>query len=112
MVACYPQQTFAGIKMRTSAFAMFALVAISLSPHPAMSQGFEIGPGGVRVYGHCEELRRSCERGAGGCRRYRGDCQTSFRRESCAELRAACLNKEQLGEQGMGNCRRYREACR
>jgi len=30
----------------------------------------------------------------------------------CRELRAACLNKEQLGEQGEGNCRRYRRLCR
>jgi hypothetical protein len=27
-------------------------------------------------------------------------------------LRAACLNKDQLGEQGEGNCRRYRQTCR
>ena len=53
--------------MRTSALVIFALMAIFLSPGPAMSQGFEIGPGGVRVYGQCEELRRSCERGEGGC---------------------------------------------
>jgi hypothetical protein len=30
----------------------------------------------------------------------------------CQELRAACLNKERLGEQGEGNCRRYRQLCR
>jgi hypothetical protein len=27
-------------------------------------------------------------------------------------LRAACLNKERLGERGEGNCRRYRQTCR
>jgi hypothetical protein len=101
--------------MRTSALAIFALMAILVAPRPAVSQGFEIGPGGVRVYGHCDELRRSCERGEGGCRRYREDCQRSFRGgggDGCAELRAACLNKDRLGEQGEGNCRRYRETCR
>jgi hypothetical protein len=30
----------------------------------------------------------------------------------CGELRAACLNKDELGEQGEGNCRRYRATCR
>jgi hypothetical protein len=30
----------------------------------------------------------------------------------CQELRAACLNKDRLGEQGEGNCRRYRQLCR
>jgi hypothetical protein len=34
------------------------------------------------------------------------------RRDRCEDLRAACLNKERLGEQGEGNCRRYREICR
>jgi hypothetical protein len=29
----------------------------------------------------------------------------------CAELRAACEQKNQLGERGEGNCRRYRETC-
>jgi hypothetical protein len=41
-----------------------------------------IGPGGVRASGECEQLRRACE------------------------------NKEALGEQGEGNCRRYRLRCR
>jgi hypothetical protein len=99
--------------MRTSALAIFALMAILLSPSTAISQGFEIGPRGVRVFGHCEELRRSCERGEGGCRQYWNTCQSSARGESlCAELRAACQNRERLGEEGMGNCRRYRETCR
>jgi hypothetical protein len=101
--------------MRTSVFVVFALATISLWPGTAISQGFEIGPGGVRVYGHCEELRRSCESGGGGCRRYRETCQGGMYRgrgDLCAELRAACLNKERLGEQGMGNCQRYRETCR
>jgi hypothetical protein len=98
--------------MRASLFAVFALIAMFLSPSAAISQGFEIGPGGVRVYGQCDELRRSCERGEGGCRRYRETCQRSVRGDLCSELRAACLNKERLGEEGMGNCRRYRETCR
>jgi hypothetical protein len=29
----------------------------------------------------------------------------------CAELRAACEQKDRLGERGEGNCRRYRENC-
>ena len=29
----------------------------------------------------------------------------------CAELRQACLHKQELGEQGMGNCSRYRALC-
>ena len=99
--------------MRTSALATFALMAILLLPSAAMSQAIEIGPGGVRVYGHCEELRRSCERGEGGCNQYWNTCQSSARGGNlCAELRAACLNRERLGEEGMGNCRRYRETCR
>jgi hypothetical protein len=98
--------------MRRSALAISALMAIFLAPSSAISQGFEIGPGGVRVYGHCEELRRSCESGEGGCRRYRETCQGRARGDVCAELRASCLNKERLGEQGEGNCRRYRETCR
>src|SRR3954465_8069242 len=30
----------------------------------------------------------------------------------CAQLRRACLHKDELGEQGEGNCRRYRRTCR
>jgi hypothetical protein len=37
------------VEMRTSAFAIFVLMAVFLSPGTAISQGFEIGPGGVRV---------------------------------------------------------------
>jgi hypothetical protein len=37
---------------------------------------------------------------------------TGRRGVDCEELRAACLNKEQLGERGEGNCRRYRQLCR
>src|SRR3954451_4357969 len=110
--------------MRRFRLAMFALAAIFLLPNPAMSQTFEIGPGGVRVYEgrggrQCEELRLACERkdqlgerGEGNCRRYRESCQRPMRRDMCSELRAACLNKDRLGEQGEGNCRRYRQACR
>jgi hypothetical protein len=32
-------------------------------------------------------------------------------RDQCADLRAACMHREELGEQGRGNCRRYREMC-
>src|SRR3954454_21002571 len=98
--------------MRNSGLAIVAFVAILLSSTTAMSQGFEIGPGGARVYGRCDELRRSCERGEGGCRQYRETCgRGGGGGESCRELRAACLNKDRLGEQGEGNCRRYRQTC-
>ena len=73
--------------------ALLALPAFALAASPMTdmsSQGVvEIGPGGVRV---------------GEPRVRRGP--------DCRELRAACLNKEQLGEQGEGNCRRYRRLCR
>jgi hypothetical protein len=99
--------------MRAIALVVFAVMTISFLPGQAISQGLEIGPGGVRVYGQCDELRRSCERGEGGCRRYRETCERRGRRgDVCQELRAACLNKDRLGEQGEGNCRRYRQTCR
>jgi hypothetical protein len=59
---------------------------------------------------HC--VIRQRPRGQGNCRRYRKICQRPVRRDACAELRQACLNKDQLGERGEGNCRRYRETCR
>ncbi len=97
--------------MKMLILVVSALCALSLQAAPAAAQGFEIGPGGVRVYGQCEQLRRSCERGDGGCRRYRETCGGRSR-ESCADLRAACMNRDRLGEEGNGNCRRYRERCR
>ena len=54
------------------------------------AQSIQIGPGGVGVV---EPRRRVSAR-------------------DCRQLRAACLNKERLGEQGEGNCRRYRSLCR
>ena len=63
------------------------------------SQRFEVGPGGVRISPdrRPEDFRGRSERGRGGL---------------CAELRAACLNADRLGERGAGNCRRYRNTCR
>jgi hypothetical protein len=29
----------------------------------------------------------------------------------CADLRASCTHKEELGERGQGNCARYRQLC-
>jgi hypothetical protein len=72
--------------------ALIIAAAIVLIASPALPQTVQIGPGGVRVG---EPDRR--ERRAG---------------PNCRELRAACLNKERLGEQGEGNCRRYRAVCR
>ena len=40
--------------------------------------------------------------------RWRSERATVGRGPDCRELRAACLNKEQLGKVGEGNCRRYR----
>jgi hypothetical protein len=105
--------------MRKCAFGAAAAAALCVVPGSAFSQSIEIGSGGVRVRGECEQLRRACEnkdvlgeQGEGNCRRYRETCQRPARRDVCAELRQACLNKEELGEQGEGNCRRYRETCR
>ncbi len=82
--------------MKAIGTAMLASVLVlsggAIMPNTAWAQSIQFGPGGVRV----DDGRR--ERGGG--RRY------------CAELRAACLNKERLGEQGEGNCRRYRRECR
>lgn len=61
--------------------------------------GIEVGPGGVRVDDGHGRYRSERRRERSG-------------RDRCAELRAACLNKERLGESGEGNCRRYRRACR
>nr|WP_084777602.1 hypothetical protein [Bradyrhizobium sp.] len=105
--------------MRKHAFGAAAAAALSVIPVSAFSQSIEIGPGGVRMRGECEQLRQACEnkdalgeRGEGNCRRYRETCQRPVRRDACAELRQACLNKNELGEQGEGNCRRYRQTCR
>jgi hypothetical protein len=105
--------------MRKFALGAAAAAALLVIPISAFSQSIEIGPGGVRVGGQCDELRRACEnkdrlgeQGEGNCRRYRETCQRSSRRDVCSELRSACLNKDRLGEQGEGNCRRYRETCK
>jgi hypothetical protein len=69
--------------MRYRSLAIAAVAAFLAFPVSGFSQRLEIGPGGVRVGGDV----------------------------NCEELRAACRNKERLGERGEGNCRRYREAC-
>ena len=83
--------------MRTYVFVAIATAALFAIPTAAFSEDIHIGPGGVRIgprYGH----HRYYNRAEGGGR--------------CAELRQACLHKEELGEQGMGNCQRYRAMCR
>jgi hypothetical protein len=70
-----------------------AAAAFFVIPTSVFSQSIQVGPGGVRV-----------DDGRDRGRRVRGDM--------CRQLRAACLNKERLGEQGEGNCRRYRQTCR
>ena len=80
--------------MRTYILAI-ATAALFAIPTAAFSQEIGIGPGGVRIspnYGHHRLYN------------YQGG--------RCAELRQACLHKEELGEQGMGNCQRYRAMCR
>jgi hypothetical protein len=72
--------------MRTFGFAI--AVAVAMFVLPVNVQRVEIGPGGVRIGGD----RPS--------------------REVCAQLRRACLHKDELWEQGDGNCRRYRRTCR
>jgi hypothetical protein len=68
--------------------------AIFAIPTAAFSESVYIGPGGVRI-GPSHH---------GYHNRYEGGGR-------CAELRQACLHKQQLGEQGMGNCQRYRALC-
>jgi len=79
--------------MRRYALAI-AAAAIVVFPTSAFSQAIEIGPRGV-------EIEPSYPY-------YHG---RSAWRPDCAELRRACLYKEELGEQGQGNCRRYRRMC-
>ena len=91
------------------AYIMATAAALLILPNCAVAsqaitdfsgQRFEIGPGGVRI----GPERREPE----GFRRERG----GGRGELCAELRAACLNADRLGERGAGNCQRYRRTCR
>jgi hypothetical protein len=76
--------------MRAYLIAAAALFTFHAS---ALAQAIELGPGGIRVAPH----------GYSGRSAYRPDC---------AELRSACLHKEELGEEGQGNCRKYRQLCR
>jgi predicted ribosomally synthesized peptide with SipW-like signal peptide len=82
--------------MRPYALAIFTAALLALPTSAAFSQvDVEFGPGGVRV-------------GPGYHRHY----YNRYEGGRCAELRQACLHKEELGEQGMGNCQRYRAVCR
>jgi hypothetical protein len=79
-----------------AAAALFVVPASSSKAEPGAASGMtdisaqriEFGPGGVRI----DDGRRR-----GG--------------PDCGELRAACEQKDRLGERGEGNCRRYRELC-
>ena len=75
-----------------------AMAGVPMTDVSSQGVGIEVGPGGVRV----------------GDTHRRRDSERSERRRGpdCRQLRAACLNKDRLGEQGEGNCRRYRAACR
>ena len=78
--------------MRTYILAI-ATAAVLAIPTAALSEGVYVGPGGVRIGPNHHYYNR-----------YEGGGR-------CAELRKACLHKNELGEQGMGNCQRYREMC-
>ena len=99
---------------KSFAFAvMTSGLLLTLSPAPAQAQ-------------NCQDMyarmMRSYERGSPRYEQRRAEyaqaCQgregrgRGGGRGQCDELRAACLNKDRLGEQGEGNCRRYREMCR
>jgi hypothetical protein len=92
------------LAIAAAAAALLMLPTLSFAEAPiseVSSQGVDIqvGPGGVAVG---ERHRRS-----------RSEREEVRRRgPDCRELRAACLNKDRLGEQGEGNCRRYRRLCR
>jgi hypothetical protein len=89
------------IVMAASAAFLVLVGFASAAPMTDLSSqgvGFEVGPGGVRV-GPTHD-------------RWRSERESVRRGPDCRELRAACLNKEQLGEVGEGNCRRYRRLCR
>jgi hypothetical protein len=70
---------------------VIAVGALFAFPASALCQAIEVGPGGIRI---------------------EQDQGRSASEPDCAELRRACLNKEELGEEGEHNCRRYRELCR
>jgi len=74
--------------MRVYAVVIFAGAFLAV-PAVVSSQGVEIGPRGVEI--HPSQGRSVAP--------------------DCAELRRACLSKDELGDQGEGNCRRYREVC-
>jgi hypothetical protein len=79
--------------MRTYLLAI-ATAAVLAIPTAALAEGIYVGPDGVRI-GPSHHYYNRYE---GGGR--------------CAELRQACLHKQELGEQGMGNCQRFRAMCR
>jgi len=85
--------------MRALGFGV--VVATAMFVLPVNAQRIELGPGGVRIGGGERYYDRE---------RYYGGGRPS--RQVCAELRNACLHKDELGEQGEGNCRRYRRTCR
>jgi hypothetical protein len=79
-------------------------LAALLFSTPVLAQGVIIGPGGVEVQPPYREYNQQ-EYHQQYYHHHRGGVD-------CAELRAACLHKEELGEEGQGNCQRYRTYCR
>jgi hypothetical protein len=95
-------------------FGLLLLVAAA-SPAQAQRSCTELHARMMGAYqmgsGRYMDLRQRYEARCGGG----GQEEFSRRRgggRECDELRAACLQKERLGERGEGNCRRYRETCR
>ncbi len=80
--------------MRTYILAM-ATAALFAIPTSAISQGVQIGPGGVQV-------------DPGYKRQTEG---RSAKSSECKQLRKACLEDKELGEENRGNCARYQARC-
>ena len=74
--------------------------------YASMMRNYERGS--PRYMERRQQYAQQCQSGGGP--RYHGGGRGGG--GDCRELRAACLNKDRLGEQGEGNCRRYRESCR
>jgi hypothetical protein len=80
--------------MRTYILAMSTAAFLAI-PISALSQGVQIGPGGVQVdpgYNTQKEGR------------------SAFQAE-CKQLRKACLQDKDLGEENRGNCSKYQARC-
>src|ERR1700704_6725633 len=105
--------------MRKLAFGAAAATALLVIPISAFSQSIEVGPGGIRLGGQCDELRRACEnkdrlggQGEGNCRRYRETCQRPSRRGGGGGLRKDHLHNKQPGGKKGRKCTQASENLR